>query len=739
MPFQVGGTKKGALPVVTEKRPRGKVVTVIRNIKGDKDELTKLLKTALGTGGHEIAHDTIEVQGDHAAKIQGLLLKHQASTGVATMKGVAGLNPKPRKPSNASATKSSEDETTRREARTTSQETLAAQKQRRAESRQRAIKEAIDAKVESTRHFHAFAAMMKRWRYWDHDYVRLHELHHRHLEELDEAARSGRARGVASVMDADADADADADGGGVRRSEVLDDVATRALAGTSAPRDQTAALRALGMIAEPSPFRQSREERLAESRRNVARARAAKASGGGGGGGGGPAPPVKPRAWDPALAALGRYADDDAFPSAAGEANASSTAPPMTRASTSTYTSARGSRRPATIGRAGRGAGRRASGVGAHGKGDPSRPTLGFTAARKRGGGHGDRADALDDEYDDDDASGDDDEDVEDDPEVQPFSPGFRAAAGGGFTFGPIVGAEEETTRDDDDDDDDADREDEEMREAMRLSLLESERPSRRRGASVGLHVECDDVWGDLTEEEAFALAIELSALEDDARAREEEWETWEGEGGEFRGEIEYGGEIEEVVDDDEEDADASDPLARLTRVCGGDSNSARALADVTTSMATAEEAAALLSDLTGCDASAALEIATAIRRSRVGLEEVEEKREEKRKEEEEEEGKNVALDSAGVMPDSMDEDAALEEALRLSALETGGGGGDDVLSWAGAQLATFTGEDDNAFLAEYLLAMDDAADVETFLVESFGDGAAREAKSFSRALKMQR
>jgi hypothetical protein len=120
-------------------------------------------------------------------------------------------------------------------------------------------------------------------------------------------------------------------------------------------------------------------------------------------------------------------------------------------------------------------------------------------------------------------------------------------------------------------------------------------------------------------------------------------------------------------------------------------------------------------------------------------LEEVEEKREEKRKEEEEEEGKNVALDSAGVMPDSMDEDAALEEALRLSALETGGGGGDDVLSWAGAQLATFTGEDDNAFLAEYLLAMDDAADVETFLVESFGDGAAREAKSFSRALKMQR
>ena len=87
MPFQVGGTKKGALPVVTEKRPRGKVVTVIRNIKGDKDELTKLLKTALGTGGHEIAHDTIEVQGDHAAKIQGLLLKHQASTGVATMKG----------------------------------------------------------------------------------------------------------------------------------------------------------------------------------------------------------------------------------------------------------------------------------------------------------------------------------------------------------------------------------------------------------------------------------------------------------------------------------------------------------------------------------------------------------------------------------------------------------------------------------------------------------------------------
>ena len=37
----------------------------------------------------------VEIQGDHAAAIQGLLLRHQTATGSATMKGVAVRSPLP--------------------------------------------------------------------------------------------------------------------------------------------------------------------------------------------------------------------------------------------------------------------------------------------------------------------------------------------------------------------------------------------------------------------------------------------------------------------------------------------------------------------------------------------------------------------------------------------------------------------------------------------------------------------
>ena len=86
-------------------------------------------------------------------------------------------------------------ETARREARAKSEEALAAERRRRLEQRQRAIREAVPAKHENIREFHAFASMMKRWRYWDQDYARLHEMHHRHLRQLDEADARAPARG----------------------------------------------------------------------------------------------------------------------------------------------------------------------------------------------------------------------------------------------------------------------------------------------------------------------------------------------------------------------------------------------------------------------------------------------------------------------------------------------------------------------------------------------------------------
>ena len=194
MPFQVSGTKKGGMPVTVEKRPKGKVATVIGNVRGDKAELLAMVKAAVGAGGSVAGHDSVEIQGDHAAKIQQLLLRHQDRTGHATMKGVAGLKPKPEKPEPRE-----EESRARREEKVRSAEVLAQQKQRRVEARQRAVREAVNAKVESTRHFHVYANMMKTWRYWDQNWDALREMHDRHVRELDEAAREGRGRGLSLI------------------------------------------------------------------------------------------------------------------------------------------------------------------------------------------------------------------------------------------------------------------------------------------------------------------------------------------------------------------------------------------------------------------------------------------------------------------------------------------------------------------------------------------------------------
>ena len=98
-----------------------------------------------------------------------------------------------------------------------------------------------------------------------------------------------------------------------------------------------------------------------------------------------------------------------------------------------------------------------------------------------------------------------------------------------------------------------------------------------------------------------------------------------------------------------------------------------------------------------------------------------------------------------------MDEDAALAEALRLSKLdaETTGAApaftdpapapSGDLLGWADAQLSMFTGEEDNAFLAEYVCDMETAAEIEEFLRESFPSEESSAAASFARALVLMR
>ena len=722
MVFQVGGTKKGGMPVTTEKRPRGKTVTVIGNVKGDKEELIRLLKSHLGCGGHASGHDRVEIQGDHASAIQDLLLKHGGS---GAMKGVAGLKPPeearrtdPRRETDAEEARASRA-TEKRAAR---EET---DRRRARESRQRAIKEAALVKPQSTRDFHAFCAMMKRWRYWDQDYDRLHEMHHRHLASARDDARDGGSRGGAlgaSFLDADTLDDNER----LQRPhpesvvletmretlEKIDEVSMRSV--TSAVPCASAdsktgstreALRALGMIAEPSPFRQTREDRLAESRRNAAEARA--------------------REINEARIEAARRKDS------AGSSNA-----PF------------GGRARSRARAAGGGAAARAAERGRK-KGAASRPTLGgFTAARKRGGlAH----DAWDDDDIDDDGDGD---------EVTPATPlrgdrdattaaaaaatattaaaawdstpGFRRRDGGGFSFGPVEGAgatpawaqQADGEHQSDapsfsraaprapEDPEPVSREELDLREALRLSLLEAERPPRR---SAGLHVECGDVWGDLSEEEALALAMELSEQDERRRLREER-EAYE--------------------------------AYAFSRDSGDVSEDARGASAEETRNDVAFSDAAFSDEASRADEGDA-DLAEALRLSALDAERCRD-------------GRDDASDIRGrlgdfLMPEAMDEDAALREALRVSALESGGASESDVADafadstpgsrelsgaeetacqWAAAQLGAFTGEADNSVLAEYVVSMS-RAEVEEFLGESFGDAEA--AKAFARALEETR
>ena len=398
MGFTVGGTKKGRMPVTTEKRPRGKVVTLIGNVRGDKDELIKLLKHSLGCGGHAVGHQHVEIQGDHQSAIQALLLKHG---GTDTMKGVEGL--KEEKANEKGGQKEKEDYIDHRdlllEKWKKTQSNVKSSNHRAEESRRVKMAQATLTKRKSTREFHAFAQMMKQWRYWDQDYGRLHEMHHRHSRELDEAKNLSVG---ASFLDADLDDNDRLQSG--PRSAVLEvmfrnlsaiesgaDATTRSCSGQDS--STYSQLQKLGMVAEPSPFRQTREERVTEHRRNaVAKAKALAIAKRNGSSVGVSVAPV-PKNWDPALAALefGGYepfekrTDEGRVikPSSSGGTGGSTSGSlgwAARTARTRTVPHSRGTRKAQ-----GRGSFAK---PGGHGKAGASRPTIGFTGNRKRSAAH---------------------------------------------------------------------------------------------------------------------------------------------------------------------------------------------------------------------------------------------------------------------------------------------------------------------------------------------------------------
>jgi translation initiation factor 1 len=71
-PYRVAKTRKGRLPIALEKRARGKVVTVVKNISGDSEALLKELKRRCGAGG-VVRDDSVEIQGDHRERIDAYI------------------------------------------------------------------------------------------------------------------------------------------------------------------------------------------------------------------------------------------------------------------------------------------------------------------------------------------------------------------------------------------------------------------------------------------------------------------------------------------------------------------------------------------------------------------------------------------------------------------------------------------------------------------------------------------
>ena len=67
--------EKQTARLAVEKRKKGKVVTVVRGLPAEENDLPKLLsqlKTACGAGG-AVKDDELEIQGDHLERIRQLL------------------------------------------------------------------------------------------------------------------------------------------------------------------------------------------------------------------------------------------------------------------------------------------------------------------------------------------------------------------------------------------------------------------------------------------------------------------------------------------------------------------------------------------------------------------------------------------------------------------------------------------------------------------------------------------
>ena len=76
-PFFIQRTRKGFMPLSLERRPGGKVATLIGNVQGDAEVVLAMLKKRCGAGG--VGRDgAVEIQGDHRGRIEVILREYLA-------------------------------------------------------------------------------------------------------------------------------------------------------------------------------------------------------------------------------------------------------------------------------------------------------------------------------------------------------------------------------------------------------------------------------------------------------------------------------------------------------------------------------------------------------------------------------------------------------------------------------------------------------------------------------------
>lgn len=503
--FVVNGTKKGAFPARVETRKFGKKVTVLDNCAGDLDALVSHVKKKLGCGGHVSSRNTVELATSDIDRVHRTLSAAKALRGV-TGEGTSATKRKEK--ADASKAVDSLGAQTRRE---TPRAKPRHDATRRAATASRGGATAVVAGEPKTSaaSFDGYKSLMQTWPYWDGHAYELVDMFARRKREHEAE--------IAGAMFEDCGGDESAE----RRDAARD-------ADSRPDVSAESALRALGMIAEPSAFRQSRLERQREAAlaKKAAKAQSSTQTNG--------------SSTSTTALRLGAATDPfaDYLRNEVGFAPAISA---HTRVNAASAASSSAASRPSSsrvaTSRTSRGPARDAK---------TSRPTGGsYASARKA-------STRFDAERDDSADTSTSDDDV---PAWRRagFDVGFTTDSSGKFSFGGVerapsppnrsvavepsrtagsrrARARGDSTRIDDSPalwptpsataDDVEAREAEELAEAMRLSKLDYEASTASRPM---FHVECGDLYAGMTDDEILALVVAASRAEmDDVDASRE-------------------------------------------------------------------------------------------------------------------------------------------------------------------------------------------------------------------------